>query len=184
MLSVRLPGVYTMIQNYGLIQKDLIQPDTLMTREKLSRVLTWYLLGPVSYRPIIGLLNNTSISMHGTEIYIFRYLGNLYSVKMINVADLNLHNYNNNWLFNDHCAMKMRSSFPTSHNLNWFCFISGRRVCMGETLAKMELFLFFSSLMHRFKFELPPGAEKPSTEPVPGFTLSPQPFQVIIKEYC
>ena len=54
---------------------------------------------------------------------------------------------------------------------------------MGETLAKMELFLYFSSLMQQFKFELPPGAEVPSTEPVKGFTLSPKPFQVIIKEY-
>ncbi|XP_072047385.1 cytochrome P450 2U1-like [Amphiura filiformis] len=62
-------------------------------------------------------------------------------------------------------------------------FGAGRRVCMGESLAKMELFLYFSSLMHQFKFEIPPGAEMPSMEPVPGFNASPQPFTVMIKEY-
>ncbi|XP_072039060.1 cytochrome P450 2J5-like [Amphiura filiformis] len=62
-------------------------------------------------------------------------------------------------------------------------FGAGRRMCMGETLAKMELFLFFSSLMHQFKFELPPGREPPSLDPAPGFTASPFPFEVIVKEY-
>ncbi|XP_072038342.1 cytochrome P450 2U1-like [Amphiura filiformis] len=65
------------------------------------------------------------------------------------------------------------------HVLN---FGAGRRVCMGEALAKMELFLFFSSLMHRFKFELPPGREPPSLDSAPGFTGSPFPFEVIIEE--
>uniref|UniRef100_A0A4W5L304 unspecific monooxygenase n=1 Tax=Hucho hucho TaxID=62062 RepID=A0A4W5L304_9TELE len=34
-------------------------------------------------------------------------------------------------------------------------FSAGRRVCVGETLARMELFLFYTSLMQRFSF-LPP----------------------------
>ncbi|XP_029600772.1 cytochrome P450 2K6 isoform X1 [Salmo trutta] len=34
-------------------------------------------------------------------------------------------------------------------------FSAGRRVCVGETLARMELFLFYISLMQRFSF-LPP----------------------------
>ncbi|NWI70083.1 CP2K1 protein, partial [Todus mexicanus] len=29
-------------------------------------------------------------------------------------------------------------------------FSAGRRICAGETLAKMELFLFFTSLLQRF----------------------------------
>ncbi|XP_072019274.1 cytochrome P450 2U1-like [Amphiura filiformis] len=62
-------------------------------------------------------------------------------------------------------------------------FGAGRRVCMGESLAKMELFLCFSSMMHQFKFELPPDAETPSLEPVPAFNLAPVPYQVILKAY-
>ena len=32
----------------------------------------------------------------------------------------------------------------------------GRRVCLGEGLAKMELFLFMSSLLQRYKISAPP----------------------------
>ncbi|OBS74422.1 hypothetical protein A6R68_15042, partial [Neotoma lepida] len=37
----------------------------------------------------------------------------------------------------------------------------GKRVCMGEQLAKMELFLMFVSLMQTFTFALPKDSEKP-----------------------
>ncbi|CAH1252322.1 CYP2U1 [Branchiostoma lanceolatum] len=38
----------------------------------------------------------------------------------------------------------------------------GHRVCLGEQLAKMELFMLFLSLMQRFTFHLPEGAPEPS----------------------
>ncbi|XP_078578454.1 cytochrome P450 2U1-like [Branchiostoma floridae x Branchiostoma japonicum] len=41
-------------------------------------------------------------------------------------------------------------------------FSLGHRVCLGEQLAKMELFLLFVSLMQRFTFHMPEGAPKPS----------------------
>lgn len=55
----------------------------------------------------------------------------------------------------------------------------GKRVCMGEQLAKMELFLIFASLMQSFTFLYPENATKPSMEGRFGLTLAPCPFKII-----
>ncbi|CAH2245821.1 cytochrome P450 2K4-like [Pelobates cultripes] len=38
-------------------------------------------------------------------------------------------------------------------------FSAGRRSCAGETLAKMELFIFFTRLMQKFTIQPPPGVK-------------------------
>lgn len=57
--------------------------------------------------------------------------------------------------------------------------VAGKRVCMGEQLAKMELFLMFVSLLQGFTFALPDGAKKPNLAGKYGLTLAPHPFKVI-----
>ena len=57
-------------------------------------------------------------------------------------------------------------------------FSAGRRVCLGESLARMELFLVLARLLHSFKFENPPGCDIPSLEPIAGLVLMPRPFSV------
>ncbi|XP_065546566.1 cytochrome P450 2U1 isoform X2 [Lathamus discolor] len=58
-------------------------------------------------------------------------------------------------------------------------FGMGKRVCMGEQLAKMELFLIFASLMQSFTFLYPENAAKPSMDGRFGLTLAPCPFNII-----
>ncbi|XP_058856197.1 cytochrome P450 2K1-like isoform X3 [Acipenser ruthenus] len=59
-------------------------------------------------------------------------------------------------------------------------FSAGRRVCPGETLAKMELFLFFTMLLQKFHFRLPQEVRLAQLDltPTPGLTSGPQPFQL------
>ncbi|XP_053236388.1 cytochrome P450 2K6-like [Podarcis raffonei] len=59
-------------------------------------------------------------------------------------------------------------------------FSAGRRACVGETLAKMELFLFFTSLLQRFTFQPPPGTSQEDLDlsPVVGLIISPMPHQL------
>jgi len=56
----------------------------------------------------------------------------------------------------------------------------GRRKCLGEVLARMEIFLFFSSLMHMFNLSLPEGASLPSLEGNVGVTIQPTSFKVCL----
>ncbi|KAL7849989.1 hypothetical protein SRHO_G00193380 [Serrasalmus rhombeus] len=59
-------------------------------------------------------------------------------------------------------------------------FSAGRRVCLGESLAKMELFLFFTSLLQHFRFTPPPGVSEDQLDltPAVGFTLNPSPHEL------
>uniref|UniRef100_A0A8C5F239 Cytochrome P450 2J2 n=1 Tax=Gopherus evgoodei TaxID=1825980 RepID=A0A8C5F239_9SAUR len=57
-------------------------------------------------------------------------------------------------------------------------FSAGHRVCLGEQLARTELFIFFTNLLRAFTFRLPEGVKEISTEFVLGGTLQPHPYKI------
>ncbi|XP_072047419.1 cytochrome P450 2J4-like [Amphiura filiformis] len=61
-------------------------------------------------------------------------------------------------------------------------FGAGKRVCLGEHLARMELFIFYTHLMHRYRFEKPPGMESVNIQPKPGGILTPHPYDICAME--
>ncbi|XP_041646717.1 cytochrome P450 2J4-like [Cheilinus undulatus] len=58
-------------------------------------------------------------------------------------------------------------------------FSAGKRQCPGENLAKMELFLFFTSFMQHFTFSMPAGV-KPVLDFVFGSTLAPCDYEICV----
>ena len=54
--------------------------------------------------------------------------------------------------------------------------MSGPRMCLGEALARMELFLILVTLLRKFRFVWPQDAGEPDLTPVYGVTLSPKPY--------
>ncbi|XP_073536087.1 cytochrome P450 2C20-like isoform X3 [Phyllobates terribilis] len=61
-------------------------------------------------------------------------------------------------VFNPQHFLNEDGQFRT--RLAFMPFSAGKRVCPGENLARMELFMFFSALLQKFTFTLPPGTER------------------------
>ena len=62
----------------------------------------------------------------------------------------------------------------------WMPFAVGKRVCLGETLARDELFLFLGNLVQAFKVDTVPGAAKPNFESLSGGILIPPAHELIL----
>ncbi|CAL1592036.1 unnamed protein product [Knipowitschia caucasica] len=60
-------------------------------------------------------------------------------------------------------------------------FSAGPRVCMGESLARMELFLILVTLLRRFRFVWPEDAGEPDYELVFGITVCPKPYRMKVE---
>lgn len=56
-------------------------------------------------------------------------------------------------------------------------FSTGKRQCLGETLAKTEFFLFFTSLVQQFRFLPEVEGQYPVEESLFGVTQLPKPFK-------
>ncbi|XP_036424103.1 cytochrome P450 2D3-like [Colossoma macropomum] len=60
-------------------------------------------------------------------------------------------------------------------------FSAGPRMCLGEGLARMELFLILVTLLRRFQFFWPEDAGEPDFTPVYGITLTPKPYRMGVR---
>uniref|UniRef100_A0A8C4R1H1 Uncharacterized protein n=1 Tax=Eptatretus burgeri TaxID=7764 RepID=A0A8C4R1H1_EPTBU len=57
-------------------------------------------------------------------------------------------------------------------------FGAGPRLCIGEKLARVELFIFFSTLLQNFSFEAPPGHPLPDLTPIDGLACGPKGYDL------
>ncbi|KAF7988456.1 hypothetical protein HCN44_001029 [Aphidius gifuensis] len=57
-------------------------------------------------------------------------------------------------------------------------FSSGKRRCLGETLARSSIFIFFTCILHSFKIDVPNNQELPRLDGTDGFVVSPRPYTI------
>jgi len=69
-------------------------------------------------------------------------------------------------------------SFVHGMNISFLPFGAGRRVCVGEAMAKLELFLFISHILYRYELKIEAGKAAPDLEGVLGVVLGPKPYEI------
>ncbi|KAL8188135.1 UNVERIFIED_CONTAM: hypothetical protein K2H54_062060 [Gekko kuhli] len=57
-------------------------------------------------------------------------------------------------------------------------FGAGARICLGEQLARIEIFIFFTSLLRAFTFRLPEGVKELNADPMVHISLVPRPYKL------
>ncbi|XP_068113631.1 steroid 17-alpha-hydroxylase/17,20 lyase [Hyperolius riggenbachi] len=96
-----------------------------------------------------------------------------------------LHHDEKEWvnphLFNPDRFLDENGDRLSSPSQSYLPFGAGIRVCLGEALAKMEIFLFLSWILQRFTLEVPAGNPLPDLEGKFGVVLQVKPFKVIAK---
>lgn len=79
-------------------------------------------------------------------------------------------------------------NFICPATFSYIPFGAGPRGCLGQSLARIEIFLFLTGLLQQFRFELPPGLAQPDleapVEPIVRGILTPSPYKLrVTKRY-
>ncbi|KAL6467707.1 hypothetical protein MHYP_G00233840 [Metynnis hypsauchen] len=82
------------------------------------------------------------------------------------------------WTFNPKHFLDTNGNFKK--NPAFLPFSAGKRSCVGESLARMELFIFLVSLLQHFTFSCPGGSASMDTSPeISGFANLPRKYHLI-----
>ncbi|KFW02891.1 Cytochrome P450 2J2, partial [Eurypyga helias] len=80
------------------------------------------------------------------------------------------------WKFNPNHFLDADGNFVNKET--FLPFSAGHRVCLGEQMARAELFIFFTNLLRAFTFRLPEGTKGINAGYTLGAILQPHPYQL------
>ena len=85
-------------------------------------------------------------------------------------------------VFNPERFLDSQGKFSAAGVRSYLPFSAGRRGCLGESLAKTEVFLIAARLLHQFKVEVPTGKPHPDLSGEVGVVLMPGHHELCITE--
>ena len=101
------------------------------------------------------------------------FIQNIFSIKT-DPSRLRKHSYP--------LALVITFSYNYLYLVHSFIYMNaGKRACLGESLAKMEFYLFAAALLQKFKFKFPANQPQPTLEPHCGGVLSPKPYEILFE---
>ena len=59
-----------------------------------------------------------------------------------------------------------------------YCDVVGKRSCVGEQLARQEIFLFLAALLQKFHFKPPEGQKIIDVREIWGLSVTPSAYEV------
>uniref|UniRef100_A0A8C7EBZ2 Cytochrome P450 2J2-like n=1 Tax=Nothoprocta perdicaria TaxID=30464 RepID=A0A8C7EBZ2_NOTPE len=80
------------------------------------------------------------------------------------------------WKFNPDHFLDLDGNFVNKEA--FLPFSAGHRVCLGEQMARVELFIFFTSLLRAFTFQIPEGVKEINLEYILGAILQPHAYKL------
>ena len=100
---------------------------------------------------------------------------------LINIWNLNhdASEFENSKHFDPHRWLDKEGKYVQSRYRSCLPFGAGPRVCVGEALARTEIFLLFSRLIKHYKIEQNPNEPLPSLQGTGSVSLTPHPYTVI-----
>jgi steroid 17alpha-monooxygenase/17alpha-hydroxyprogesterone aldolase len=89
--------------------------------------------------------------------------------------------WNNPMEFRPERFLDSEGKLRATSDLSYMPFGAGRRACLGEVLAKQEMFLIITGLLQQFEFKSP---SEPLKQPLAkdGIVRAPLPFEVCIRK--
>lgn len=66
--------------------------------------------------------------------------------------------------------------------MSYMPFSAGRRICLGEALAKQMMFLVLTGILQQFQFVSPPGCDIEMTKGADGIVRRPEHFELCLKK--
>ena len=183
--STTLMWTIAFLVNYPRFQTDIqLQLDDIVGRDRVPSLEDRSKL-PFVHATIMEVLRTGNVAgqafphltLKETKLCGYRVPKDVVVIVDTEAVHLDPHCWENASVFDPYRHLDQDGNLITNQG-NFYPFGAGRRVCAGESLAKVELFLFLTRMLQKFTFVSEEGGGPIDLRSVVGVTQSPKPYKI------